>query len=80
MPRLGHRKILERSGEWGSGWKEDISFTLDSSCGRDLIIMLEPKCEDCGTSEDVGYDEDGNELCFDCLFYRESMKGLDEDN
>ena len=43
MSKIGHRKILERSGEWGSGWKDDLSFTLDTGCGRDLIIMEEPQ-------------------------------------
>jgi hypothetical protein len=46
----------------------------------------EEKCEDCGvTSEDLMnegalvYDEDGNLLCTDCLFERESMRDLEDD-
>lgn len=31
-------------------------------------------CEECGTTEDVIFDEDGNEICTDCLFERESME------
>jgi hypothetical protein len=31
-----------RTGEWGIGIRDDgISFTLDSGCGRDLVIVYE---------------------------------------
>ena len=32
------------------------------------IWIGEPKCEKCGTTEDVGCDEDGRFLCSDCMF------------
>lgn len=32
------------------------------------------KCQDCGTHEDLVFDEDGDCFCTDCLFERESME------
>ena len=31
----------------------------------------ELKCHVCGDTENVVYDEDGNEICTDCLFEKE---------
>ena len=35
-----HKKITERSGEYGSGFKEEEAFCLDSSSGRDQVIHI----------------------------------------
>ncbi len=35
---MEHKKITDRSREYGDGFKEGNSFCLDSGCGRDLII------------------------------------------
>lgn len=35
---MEHKKITERSGKYGDGFKQDESFCLDSGGGRDLII------------------------------------------
>jgi len=35
---IEHKKITERSGEYGTGFKEDETFCLDSSCGRDQVL------------------------------------------
>lgn len=34
----------------------------------------DPKCEDCGTHEDISPNEDGIELCPDCLFERATLE------
>jgi len=36
-------------------------------------MIEDMQCERCGTMEDVQFDENGNELCFDCIFEMESM-------
>lgn len=60
-----------RKGEWGSGIKYNVSFTLDQSCGRDLIPYglrrLTPTecCRLQGFPDDwneLGIDERGNEV------------------
>lgn len=35
---MEHKKITERTGKYGVGFKQEESFCLDSSCGRDLTI------------------------------------------
>jgi hypothetical protein len=32
----------------------------------------EPTCRECGCSEDLVYDDDGDTICCDCLFEHES--------
>ena len=38
MVSMEHKKITERTGKYGNGYKTEGSFCLDSSSGRDLII------------------------------------------
>ena len=35
------------------------------------------QCYICKTKEDVTYDEDGSEICFDCLFEKETEKEME---
>jgi hypothetical protein len=35
---------------------------------REHDVVRGLKCCKCGTEEEVTCDEDGNEICFDCLF------------
>lgn len=35
---------------------------------QEYVAIEGLKCKGCGTEENVTYDDDGNEVCFDCLF------------
>lgn len=38
---------------------------------KEYDIIEDLKCSKCGSEEDVTYDEDGVEICTDCLFEQE---------
>jgi hypothetical protein len=39
---------------------------------KEYPIIKGLRCSVCGTKDDTTYDEDGNEICTDCLFERET--------
>ena len=34
------------------------------------------ECQECGTNEDIVFDEDGEPICTDCLFEKETLSML----
>ena len=38
------------------------------------------KCSECGSTDYVGYDDYGNELCEDCLFAKNCREDFPEEN
>lgn len=46
----------------------------------DILANLDEfyRCSKCGTTENVALDDDGDEICTDCLFERECERELEK--